>query len=773
MLPWKLKVECPTHNYDLSVELEPSWTVGQAIAHIVSSAPSHLSLDLDYDLFIKPIANSEDGTISSSDAGKDKLKDTSVLSDREDDILASATLMLYDKPQDLKIFLSDETSFVSLEVDQRWTGKEIVCQVIKKLPELQGKEDDYGLIIEQRKQNTKKTKKPFAKTSKNAIAGPNANPEENATPVAHYVEPHQTLSVAGFDNKKQRLRFALVPREVFVSLSESPPGTPTAINAVITTGTSSLHSSSVSIARPDDLEESTLGDSTLSTASAEALQAEGSTSVITTDSVDAAEKPQQEEAPKSPDTAVPEIVITTGKDTSEVASIETVGENGPVAAIQTPVAESDPEEPKEENKGDSELPTPDTELTSEQKKGVDSTESPNADEAIAVAAPAAADIGSHKASRSSKVNRSPKKKRGEHKKGKSDVSDVEDKPKLDVVEPTSVSKESTNQTQPTHAPAESPCMPFDERRASTDSSQHSDDLASRAASLESLGSAAGASRRASVASETTPVAALPTRPILEAKLTLGFEETVSTLIRMAVAQLKAGAFSGNYSLYKDGKLLSRRKTLRDAGVLPGDHLALMPTEDNMKVINHAGESAGDESGNSSVPAPPPLQLEQDIYDEPSTPDDKYERFEATLKTNSSLSCATLNKLILRLTDPDDYDKQFSETFLLTYRSFTTADLVLQKLIQRYRAPPGKVPADKVDTVRVRVLVFMTNWLDRDYQELDERVIEQLNIWVETEVDPERRPILLKTLNVRHLRRSLFLFFLLFFLFFFDDMQSGV
>lgn len=57
-----------------------------------------------------------------------------------------------------------------------------------------------------------------------------------------------------------------------------------------------------------------------------------------------------------------------------------------------------------------------------------------------------------------------------------------------------------------------------------------------------------------------------------------------------------------------------------------------------------------------------------IWDEPSTP--KY-----ILIENGEVQSATLNKMIERMTSIDTIDLQLTQTFLSTYKSFTTTDEV--------------------------------------------------------------------------------------------------
>eukprot|EP00013_Stygamoeba_regulata_P005514 CAMPEP_0177637074 /NCGR_PEP_ID=MMETSP0447-20121125/4778_1 /TAXON_ID=0 /ORGANISM="Stygamoeba regulata, Strain BSH-02190019" /LENGTH=1732 /DNA_ID=CAMNT_0019138979 /DNA_START=143 /DNA_END=5342 /DNA_ORIENTATION=+ len=73
-----------------------------------------------------------------------------------------------------------------------------------------------------------------------------------------------------------------------------------------------------------------------------------------------------------------------------------------------------------------------------------------------------------------------------------------------------------------------------------------------------------------------------------------------------------------------------------------------------------------------------------------------------------IETATLNKLVEHLTSVEDFDLSFMETFLLTYTYFTTGELLLCKLQQRWEVPPEHHESEKV--VHLRVFVFCKHWV---------------------------------------------------------------
>lgn len=57
--------------------------------------------------------------------------------------------------------------------------------------------------------------------------------------------------------------------------------------------------------------------------------------------------------------------------------------------------------------------------------------------------------------------------------------------------------------------------------------------------------------------------------------------------------------------------------------------------------------------------------------------------EVVYDDKQQVESGTLDALIERLTTHDNPDPRFNEVFLLTFTSFTTADMLFQKLIERY------------------------------------------------------------------------------------------
>ncbi|KKK14636.1 hypothetical protein AOCH_006088 [Aspergillus ochraceoroseus] len=86
----------------------------------------------------------------------------------------------------------------------------------------------------------------------------------------------------------------------------------------------------------------------------------------------------------------------------------------------------------------------------------------------------------------------------------------------------------------------------------------------------------------------------------------------------------------------------------------------------------------------------------------------------------TLKCGTLAGLVEHLTRHDKPDPSFNNTFLLTYRSFTTASELFEMITQRFNIqPPFSLSADE-----------MQMWIDRKQKPIRFRVVNILKSWFE-------------------------------------------
>lgn len=100
----------------------------------------------------------------------------------------------------------------------------------------------------------------------------------------------------------------------------------------------------------------------------------------------------------------------------------------------------------------------------------------------------------------------------------------------------------------------------------------------------------------------------------------------------------------------------------------------------------------------------------------------------------SLKGGTLAALVEQLTRHDRLDSPFNNTFLLTYRSFTTGHELFDMLVQRWKIQPRQSLSQdeyqdwidkKQKPIRFRVVNIIKSWFDSYWMESDENEAKQL------------------------------------------------
>ncbi|KAJ5690576.1 hypothetical protein N7462_004968 [Penicillium macrosclerotiorum] len=95
-----------------------------------------------------------------------------------------------------------------------------------------------------------------------------------------------------------------------------------------------------------------------------------------------------------------------------------------------------------------------------------------------------------------------------------------------------------------------------------------------------------------------------------------------------------------------------------------------------------------------------------------------------------LKCGTLSGLVEHLTRHDKLDASFNNTFLLTYRSFTSASELFEMLVQRFNIqPPFGLNSDdmqmwidrKQKPIRFRVVNILKSWFDNFWMEPNDEI----------------------------------------------------
>jgi RasGEF domain/RasGEF N-terminal motif len=106
-----------------------------------------------------------------------------------------------------------------------------------------------------------------------------------------------------------------------------------------------------------------------------------------------------------------------------------------------------------------------------------------------------------------------------------------------------------------------------------------------------------------------------------------------------------------------------------------------------------------------------------------------------------IRAATLNQLILRLTNPKIPDLALQKAFLTTYQSFCKPSMLLTKLIERYHVPRSQESRRRnmtmaewnqkvVKPIQLRVYNILKLWLDARFGDFDHILLARLNLFVE-------------------------------------------
>jgi len=108
-----------------------------------------------------------------------------------------------------------------------------------------------------------------------------------------------------------------------------------------------------------------------------------------------------------------------------------------------------------------------------------------------------------------------------------------------------------------------------------------------------------------------------------------------------------------------------------------------------------------------------------IWDEPEEPPS------VKLSSEGIFRPGTLNHLILRVTDPQNHQDVYLSTFLAMYKQFTTPCEVLDKLIERYQVPPGKMNDQERHLLKLTVARVIHRWVIYGYLDFDVKMVQKL------------------------------------------------
>ena len=110
--------------------------------------------------------------------------------------------------------------------------------------------------------------------------------------------------------------------------------------------------------------------------------------------------------------------------------------------------------------------------------------------------------------------------------------------------------------------------------------------------------------------------------------------------------------------------------------------------------------------------------------------------------------ATLNKLVEKLTPPGTPDLKYLKTFLVTYRSFTTPDVLLEKLIERFNVPDLPTHTNstisdqewksQVLQIKLRVGNVLRQWLADFIYDFNQNMLRKLQLFIDDKLEKDKQ-----------------------------------
>lgn len=154
----------------------------------------------------------------------------------------------------------------------------------------------------------------------------------------------------------------------------------------------------------------------------------------------------------------------------------------------------------------------------------------------------------------------------------------------------------------------------------------------------------------------------------------------------------------------------------------------VPQQSTNKLRKFFGEDSSSTTAASTpsqTPAPGPPVKRPNVEEEVFYLQPDYAPEDIVLTPEGQVKGATLPALVERLTMHNSFDASFNNTFLMTYRSFTTTTNYLEMLFDRFRiqSPPELTPSElnhwaerKQKPIRLRVFNVLKSWLEQYFYE---------------------------------------------------------
>mmetsp|Transcript_2347 Transcript_2347/g.3645 ORF Transcript_2347/g.3645 Transcript_2347/m.3645 type:complete len:480 (+) Transcript_2347:897-2336(+) len=106
--------------------------------------------------------------------------------------------------------------------------------------------------------------------------------------------------------------------------------------------------------------------------------------------------------------------------------------------------------------------------------------------------------------------------------------------------------------------------------------------------------------------------------------------------------------------------------------------------------------------------------------------------------NKEIKAATLNQMVIRITDPETSDVEFRKAFISTFQSFVSPDLLFAKLVQRYNVPRRKFKNMEASEWNKKIVVplqkrvqdIFGRWIDEHFTDFNYGMVKKLNEFVD-------------------------------------------
>lgn len=140
---------------------------------------------------------------------------------------------------------------------------------------------------------------------------------------------------------------------------------------------------------------------------------------------------------------------------------------------------------------------------------------------------------------------------------------------------------------------------------------------------------------------------------------------------------------------------------------------------------------GSEQENASLSKPDPVRRASSCDSKPHYLGYDYDPSDIVFTAEGHVKGGTLPALVERLTQHDQPDMNFINTFLLTFRSFCTSAKLCELLEERFQLKPPSGLSDseheqwteqKLKLVRLRVFNVLKHWLEQYYNDEEDKVI---------------------------------------------------